>query len=232
MKIRAIEHAQALADVAEADTLDVDVGHFLFRDTHAVVLDFDVQPSVAVCCAKLNFAAVELWSESVFQAILDDGLQKHARNEGFKRFFIDVFDDVQIIAPEPGHLDVEIVVDKLELLAQRNECFVLTQQPPQNIAELEYHAARVVGIEADERGNRVEGVEKEVRVDLPGKRVHARFQEKLLVPLEVHLDARVVPDFKRRGNGHERGNHRQYQPPVPLRMNREKPFRLRGVHKG
>jgi hypothetical protein len=61
---------------------------------------FDVQPSVAVCCA-VEFCRRRAWSEAVFLAILDDGLQKPLGTK-VKRFFIDVFDDVQIIAPEAG----------------------------------------------------------------------------------------------------------------------------------
>src|SRR5580704_19731951 len=48
MKIGAVEDAEAFADVAQADALDVDVRHFFFGDTHAVVFDFDAQAAVAI----------------------------------------------------------------------------------------------------------------------------------------------------------------------------------------
>src|SRR5580700_11074431 len=78
MKIGAVEDTEAFADVAQADALDIDVRHFFFGDTHAVVFDFDAQAAVAVCSAQLNFSAVELGRQAVFQAIFDDGLEKHA----------------------------------------------------------------------------------------------------------------------------------------------------------
>ena len=65
-----------------------------------------------------------------------------------------------------------------------------------------------IGIEANQRRNGIQRVEQEVRIDLAGERVHARLQQQLLVLLEIHLDARVVPDFQRRRDGHHRGEHR------------------------
>ena len=216
MEIGAVEDAEALADVAEADAFDVDVGHFLFGDADAVVFDFDVQAAVAIGGAKLDFSAVEFGSEAVFEAIFDDGLQKHAGDEGFERFIVDVLDDVEVVAAEAGDLDIEIVVDEFELFAQRHKRFVLAEQTAENVAELEHHAASVIGIEADERGDGVQRIEKKVRIDLAGERVHARFEQELLVALEVHLDARVVPDFQRSGHGHERGDDRQCRATSPI----------------
>jgi len=166
----------------------------------------------------------------VLEAIFDHGLQEHAGNEGFESFVVDVFDDVEIVAAEPGNFDIEIVVDELELFAERHECFVLAQQAAKNVAELEDDFARVIGVEADERGDGVKRIEKEMRIDLAGEGVHAGLQKKLLVALEVHLDARVVPDFERGGDGHERGDDGQDKPPVPLGVNGEEPLGLGGLH--
>src|SRR5271165_14042 len=78
MKVGAVEDAESFADIAEADAFDVDLGHFFFGDADAVVFDFDVQAAVAIGGAELDFAAVEFWSEAVFQTVFDDGLEKHA----------------------------------------------------------------------------------------------------------------------------------------------------------
>src|SRR5580704_6801007 len=117
MKVGAVEDAEAFADVAQADALDIDVRHFFFGDTHAVVFDFYAQAAVAICGAQLDFSAVELGREAVFQAIFDDGLEKHAGNEGFEGFFVNLLDNIEVVAAEAGHFDIEIVVDEFEFFA-------------------------------------------------------------------------------------------------------------------
>src|SRR5580704_10224580 len=47
VKIRAIQHMQALTHVAQPDAFDIDVGHLFFGDAYAIVFDLDVQASVA-----------------------------------------------------------------------------------------------------------------------------------------------------------------------------------------
>ncbi len=195
MEIGAIEDAEALADVAEADAFDVHVGHFFFGDADAVVFYFDVQAAAAIGGAELNFAAVELGSEAVFETILYDGLEKHAGDEGFEGFVVNLLDDVEVVAAEAGDFDIEIVVDKFDLFAERDESFVLAEEAAEDVTELEDYTASVVGIETNEGGDGVERVEKEMRIDLAGEGVHAGFQEELLVALEVHLNAGVVPNF-------------------------------------
>jgi len=135
LKIGAVEDAEAFADVAEADAFDVDVGHFFFGDADTVVLDFDVQAAFDINRAQLDFAAVEFGREAVFQTVFDDGLQQHAGDEGFESFFVDLFDDVEVVAAEAGDFDVEIVVDELEFFAERDESLVFAQEAAQDVAE-------------------------------------------------------------------------------------------------
>src|SRR5580692_5471122 len=136
----------------------------------------------------------------MLKAIFDDGLKKHAGDEGFNSFFVDLFDDIQVVAAEPGDFNVEIVVDEFEFLAERDESFVLAQEATKDIAELEDDAARVIGVKADEGGNCIERIEQEVGVDLAGQGVHASCEEELLVTLEVDFDASVVPNFQGRSD--------------------------------
>src|ERR1700688_1876476 len=166
----------------------------------------------------------------MLEAIFDDGLQEHAGNEGFESVFVELLDDFEIVAAEPGYFDVEIVVNEFKFFVKWNKGFVLAQQAPQNIAEFQDDAASGVGIEADQSGDGVEGVEEEMGIDLAGERVHAGFEEQLLVALEIHFDASVVPDFQRRGDRHERGDDCESEPPVPSRIDGEKPFGLGGVN--
>ena len=69
-----------------------------------------------------------------------------------------------------------------------------------------------------------------MRIDLAGERVHTGFEEQLLVALKIHFDAGVVPDFQWRGDGHERGDDRESEPPVPPRIDGEQPFGFGGVN--
>jgi hypothetical protein len=74
---------------------------------------------------------------------------------------------------------------KLELLAQGAEVVVLAQQPAQHLGKLHHHHARLVGIGADQRRDRVQRVEQEVRIDLAGERGQARFHQQPLLLLEL-----------------------------------------------
>ena len=62
VEVGTVEDAEAFADVAEADTFDVDVGHFFFGDADSVVFDLDVQAAIVIGGAQLDFAAVEFGS--------------------------------------------------------------------------------------------------------------------------------------------------------------------------
>ena len=166
----------------------------------------------------------------MLQAVLDNRLQQHVGHKRFQRRVVDVLHNFQIFAAEPRHFDVQIIVDELQFLAERHKRFVLAQQSAQNVAQLQHHAASRVRVETNQRGHRIQRVEKKVRIDLPRQRVHARLQQELLVALELHFVARVVPDFQRCGHRHQRSNHRKHQPPVPLRMNGEQPFWFRRQH--
>ena len=102
---------------------------------------------------------------------------------------IEFLHHLQLVAPEADDLDVEIVVDEFELLAQRHERVALLEQAAENLGELEDHLARRVGIEAHQRGHGVERVEQEVRIDLALQRVHAGLQQQPLLLFQLHLNA-------------------------------------------
>ena len=121
---------------------------------------------------------------------------------------------MQIVAPESRDLDIQIIVDEIELLLQRHKGFMLAQQPPQNIAQLDDHTAGHVRIVANQRRNRVQRIEQKMRIDLRGQRVHARLEQQLLVLLEIHFDSRVVPDLHRNRDGHHRGQQDQRDSPT------------------
>src|SRR6266403_5783480 len=224
VEIGAVQDVQALAHVAQSDAFDVHMRHFLFGDTHAVVFNFDVQPAVMRGGPQLNFSAAELGRKTVLQTILHNWLEEHAGDKGLEGLFAELLDDFEIVSAKAGHLDVQVIVDELQFFAERDEGLMLTEEPPQNIAQFQNHAARRIRINADQRRNGVERIEQKVRIDLAGERVHSGFQQKLLMTLEVHLDARVVPDFQRGSDRHQRRNHYQPQPPVPVGIDRKEPL--------
>src|ERR1700693_2806875 len=155
----------------------------------------------------MDFAAFEARGESVLDGMFYHGLKQHAGDEGFESLVVNFLEDLKLVATEANHFDVKIIVDEFELFAQRDEGFMLAQEAAKNVGELEDYAARHVGIKTDERGDGVERVEKEVGIDLGSERVHARFQQELLIGFEVHLDARVVPNFDGHGDAHYRRKH-------------------------
>jgi len=160
MEVGAVEDAEPFADVAQANSFYIDVGHFFFGDADAVIFDFNVQAAITIGGAELDFSPVEFWREAVLEAIFDDGLEEHAGDKGFESFFVDLLDDVEVVAAEAGDFDIEIVVDEFELFAQGDESFVLAQEAAENVAQFEDDAAGVIGIEADEGGDSVERVER------------------------------------------------------------------------
>src|SRR6516225_11572050 len=195
VEVRAIQHAQAFANVAQPDSFDIYVRHFFFRDSHAVIFDLDMQPAIAVGSPEINPTAFQFRGQPVLQAVLDNGLKQHAGDKGIERMVIDLFHDLEVVLAEAGDLNVEIIIDKRELLAQGHKSLVLPKKPPQNVAQLQHDAPGRVGVYANERRDRVQGVEQEVRVDLASERIHPGAEQELLVSLEVHLDACVVPDL-------------------------------------
>src|ERR1700690_2620275 len=171
----------------------------------------------------MNLPAFKARRQAMLDGIFDHRLQQHGGDEGGESFFLDFLEDLQFVAAEADHFDVEIIVNEFQLFAQRHERFVFAQQSPQNVRKLQHDAARHIGIEANQRRNRVECVEQEMRVDLAGERVHARAEQELLILLEVHFDARVVPNFYGDGHAHHRRkNFERNERPV-VRRNREQP---------
>ena len=220
----AVEQAQAFVDVADADASSIDFCEPLGGDAHSVVFDFDEQPAIHAASANVDFSSLQTRAETVLDGIFHHRLEKHAGNEGFESVLVNFLKNLQLVAAEADHFDIEIIVDEFEFFAQGDKGLMLAQEAAQDIGELQDHAAGHVRIETDERRNCVQRVEKKMRIDLAGERVHARFQEKLLVLLEVHLDARVVPDFYGHGHAHHRRKHYQERVAPVLRMKVEEPI--------
>ena len=73
---------------------------------------------------------------------------------------------------------------------------MVLEQRAQDVGELDGHLARQFRLDADERGDGVESIEEEVRIDLALQGVEPRFQQEVLLLFELHLDAERVPDLE------------------------------------
>ena len=100
-----------------------------------------------------------------------------------RRLAFNFLHDPQFVMSEADDLDIQVIVNKIELVFELNEGIALPQQSPQNVRKLDDHLARLVRIEAHQRGNGVQGVEQEVRIDLALQRLHAGLQQQTLLLL-------------------------------------------------
>src|SRR5208283_2352229 len=165
-EVVAIEHVKPLAHIAQADAFDIDMGHLFFGNADTVVLDFDVQAPIAVGGAQMDLAALQPGCQPVLEAVLHDRLQQHAGNEDLQGLGADLLHDIEVVAAKARHFDVQIIVNEGKFLAERHKGFVLAQQTPQNVAQLQDHAAGAVRVNADQCGNCVERIEQKMWIDL------------------------------------------------------------------
>src|SRR5581483_823123 len=159
---------------------------------------------VEAAAAQVNRAGFNLRGETMLHRVFHQRLQDHAWYQQVERYRVEFLYDFQLVMAEAGDFDVEIVVEKLELLAQGNERVALAQQPSQDIAESYDHQPRRIGIRAHQRRNRIQRVEQEVRIDLALQRLHARLQKQSFLLLQLHLDAHVVQHLQRDCHRHHR----------------------------
>jgi hypothetical protein len=130
----------------------------------------------------------------VLDGVFDEGLEEHRRDDDVESFGGDFFDDAELFAKADA-FDVEIVVGEVELFAEGDEGVAVAEEDSEDVAELDDHLAGEVGLGANERGDRVEGVEEKVRIDLALESIEAGFEEEAGLLFELVLDADCVPDL-------------------------------------
>ena len=79
------------------------------------------------------------------------------------------------------------------------------EQAAQNVGQLDDQLAGRVGIEAHQRGNRIQRIKQKVRIDLVLQRLHAGVQQQALLLFQLDLNANAVPDFEFGSDDHDRG---------------------------
>jgi hypothetical protein len=132
----AVEQAQAFVDVADADSSSVNFREALGGDAHSVIFNFDKQAAIHAASANVDFSSLQARGEAVLDRVFDHGLKQHAGNESLQSVLVNFLENLQLVAAEADHFDVEVIVDEFELFAQRDEGFVLAKQAAQNVGKL------------------------------------------------------------------------------------------------
>ena len=214
----AVENLEALGHIGHADAVAAQSARPLqqVRGSHAdaVVFHLDDQLGVGETAAQVDAAAFDLRGQAVLDGILHQRLQQHAGHHDVERSGIQFLPHPQLVAPEANHFDIEIVVDELHFLAQRDKGVTAVQQAAQDVRQFDDHDARGVRIEAHQRRHRVQGVEQEVRIDLVLQRFHAGVQQHALLLFQLDLNADAVPDLEFNANDGHRAGIDQDAPPT------------------
>ena len=221
----AVNGAQSLVDVAQADPVAQRVLEPLLGHAEAVVAHFDDDVLVADHRADRNASAADFPCKPVLDRILHQRLQQHARHDHVERLGADPLVDTQL-RTESDDLDVEVLVHRLELFAQRHEMIGAAHQSPEETRELRDQHARRFRLGPDQRRDRGQRIEQEMRIDLIGERFDLGGEQQFFLLLQPMLDARVVPDFDRRRDAeHGREQHEQHRPrPRRRRRQHEQPM--------
>ena len=83
--------------------------------------------------------------DPVFDRVFDERLQQHAGQDEVERCWIDILLDLQ--ARAKAHvLDVEVLVNRFELLAQCDEVVLASEQAAEQTRELDDENARGLGL--------------------------------------------------------------------------------------
>src|SRR6266853_1494036 len=218
--VGAVNGSKALVDVAEADAAAERAIEPFLSHPEAVVYDFDNRVAVAQLARDRDASSADLRGEAVLDRVFDQRLEDEARDDDVECGRMNLSDHLQLW-PEPDHFDVQVLVDRLELFAQGDEVIGAAQQPPQQARELGDQYAGGFRLRADERRDRRERVEQEMRVDLVGERFELGGEQELFLLLEAVLDAGVVPDLDRRGHSQHRGEHDDREPHRPRGAGRQ-----------
>ncbi len=207
-----VDHLEPLVDVREADSETV-LRALLLRQADAVVLDLDDRASESAPGADDDASAFEAGADSMLDRVLHQGLDDHGGDVGCERFVVDLLLHQELAASEADRLDVEVRVDELQLLLERDEMVLLLQELSQDARELADEHPRHFGIGPRRGGDGVEGVEEKVGIDLTRERLESRADDQHLLLRELSLEPDVVPDLDGNAERGERADVDRKQDP-------------------
>ena len=161
-----VEFLETCARVGEADPFaSRGLGLGLGRDADAVIANGEDE---AIIEAE-RFKHEQAWGKARFDAVADgvfgDGLEDHGGHEQIQGLGLDMVFDGEPAA-EAHSFDVEVEIQQLQFAADGDLLFLGFEGGAEEVAEVRDHVIGAVRIFVDERGDGVERVEKEVRLEL------------------------------------------------------------------
>ena len=111
----AVNHLQALGDIHHADARARRTAGSRNRHADAVVFHLDDDLACGRPAAKEDAAALYFVGQSVLDGVLHQRLQDHAGNQVVERGGVEFLEDLQLLAPEAHHLDIQVVIEELDL---------------------------------------------------------------------------------------------------------------------
>ena len=113
----------------------------------------------------------------MLDGIFHQRLQEHAGNHAVERARLDLFHHSQLLRAKAHHFDIEVIVNKFQLLTQSKEGLRLAQKAAQNVGQLHDEQPGSIGFHPHQRGNGIQCVEKKMRIDLALQCLHTRLQQ-------------------------------------------------------
>ena len=126
-------------------------------------------------------------------------------------------------SPKRASSNVQVAVRLLQFEFERNELVAALQRAPVERREFAEQLARARRVGADERSDRVDGVEQEVRVDLRLQRLELHARRELGLPLELG-ELELGGEHLREALGH--GDLRLVEQPRSRVVELQRPDRL------
>src|SRR5581483_8122392 len=229
---------EAIAHVAKADAA-VQRRLGTARDPHAGVADHDAQVAGVEPRLDRDAAALDLLRDAVPHGVLDERLEDQGRHDARAGGVVHLVGDAQPVA-EARALDVEVGVDDLQLVRERDERAVLaSEQVAEDLRQALDAALRTLGVDRDELRDRVQAVEEEMRVDLRAQGVELRGRRELARLVRARLEqedlppALVEPDDRHECDRHDReheGDERREREEARREHHRQVAAGVRGQH--
>ena len=129
--------------------------------------------------------------------VFDQRLENHAGNDHIQSFRINLLADPELVPPEAHDFNIEVVVDEVKLLLERDKMHLRLEPPAEDVRKFQDDRPGRIRIDAYQGRDGVQRIEEKMRVDLADQGIHASLHQGPLLFLEFPLDACVVPDAHR-----------------------------------
>src|SRR5690606_9530276 len=166
---------EPLIGVFYADTSRASIHYLCGIRSQSIILHLEKDHVVDSLYGEHDCSALFFGRDPILDRILDKGLKYHRWNLHIKTGKINLLDKFQPVA-KAHLLDSDIVVDKIKFMDQFHHLVAMgIKGVPEYIRQLGNNLPRLFIAGADEGVDGIEGVEKEVRIDLRLQRSHLHF---------------------------------------------------------